>query len=107
MAGGDATRTVVVVVVAGDPVWSQATPAACHPDLGLVDALARLQVAARRLGCSVHLRQVSDELTGLLDLVGLGVAVGAPELALEARGEAEEREQLGVQEVVPLDDPPV
>ena len=106
MAGGDATRTVVVVVVAGDPSALE-SPGACRPDLGLVDALARLQVAARRSGCSVRLREVSDQLAGLLDLVGLGAAVGAPELALEAGGEAEEREQLGIQEVVPLDDPPV
>jgi hypothetical protein len=37
----------------------------------LVDGLARLQLSALRLGCSVRLRGACPELRGLLDLVGL------------------------------------
>jgi anti-anti-sigma regulatory factor len=36
-----------------------------------VDTLARLQVAARRLGCSIRVRGARPELSELLDLAGL------------------------------------
>ena len=45
------------------------------PDAGDVDALARLQLTARRLGSSIRLRYPSDYLCELLDLVGLRGAV--------------------------------
>jgi ABC-type transporter Mla MlaB component len=41
------------------------------PDAGTVDALARLQLAARRHGCQVRLRGVSAELRELLAFMGL------------------------------------
>ena len=47
------------------------TVAGLEPDLGLVDVLARLHLAAARLGWTLEIRGVSDELRGLLDLVGL------------------------------------
>ena len=69
-------------------------------DLGTVDALARLQLAARRSGLELRLRHVSDELLELITFVGLAEALG-----LEPRGEAEEREQrVGVEEERELDD---
>jgi ABC-type transporter Mla MlaB component len=40
-------------------------------DAVTVDALARLQVAARRHGCQVRLRNVSDELLDLVEFMGL------------------------------------
>jgi anti-anti-sigma factor len=40
-------------------------------DCVAVDALARLQLTARRSGCRVRLRGVSSELEALLRLVGL------------------------------------
>jgi ABC-type transporter Mla MlaB component len=40
-------------------------------DAVTVDALARLQLAARRLGCQVRLRNPSDELRELLAFMGL------------------------------------
>ncbi|MFD7899305.1 STAS domain-containing protein [Streptomyces sp. NPDC059743] len=47
------------------------------PDLAAVDALARLQLTARRHGCRVRLRGAGRELRLLLDLVGLlGLAAG-------------------------------
>jgi ABC-type transporter Mla MlaB component len=41
------------------------------PDAGAVDAVARLQLTARRHGGSVRLRRVSRDLRRLLDLAGL------------------------------------
>jgi ABC-type transporter Mla MlaB component len=40
-------------------------------DAVTVDALARLQLAARRAGCQVRLRHASDELRELLAFMGL------------------------------------
>lgn len=64
------------------------------PDLGLVDALARLQLMARRRGCSIQLRPC-DELRELLLLVGLSEV-----LSVEPQREVEEGVQLGVEKVV-------
>ena len=41
------------------------------PDAVTVDALARLQLAARRHGCRVRLRHASDELLELVAFMGL------------------------------------
>lgn len=70
-------------------------------DLGLVDRLLRLQLAARRLGWSVRLDDVRDDLRALLVLVGLADA-----LALEPGRQAEGGEERGVEEVVDRRDPP-
>lgn len=67
-----------------------------HPDADTLNGLARLQLAARRTGRQVRLRHASDELHGLLALVGLCDVVGAcPDSGLEAGGQAEEREHPG------------
>jgi ABC-type transporter Mla MlaB component len=42
-----------------------------EPDAVTVDALARLQLAARRHGCRVLLRGASPELLELVELIGL------------------------------------
>jgi mannose-6-phosphate isomerase-like protein (cupin superfamily) len=42
-----------------------------EPDAVCVDALARLQLAARRRGCCVRLENASDELLELVELMGL------------------------------------
>jgi ABC-type transporter Mla MlaB component len=42
-----------------------------EPDAVTVDALARLQLAARRQGCTVRLRQASAELVALVAFMGL------------------------------------
>jgi hypothetical protein len=77
-----------------------------RPDLAVVDELARLQLAARRLGCSIRLRAAGTEVCELLDLVGLGeLAPGAAGLCQQASGEAEGGEQVGVEEIVMPDDP--
>ena len=73
---------------------------ASRPDLALVESLARMQLRARRRGERVRLRNVSDDLRGLLELVGL-----TDVLAVEAEREPELREELRVDEVVQPGDP--
>ena len=73
-----------------------------RPDLALLDWLARMQLAARRRGGRLRLRNVSDELRCLLELVGL-----ADVLAVEPRRQPELGEQLGVQEMMQPRDRPV
>ena len=46
-------------------------------DLGTVDALARLQLAARRLGLELRLCRAPPELVELVHFVGLGEVLGA------------------------------
>src|SRR5262245_60365638 len=45
--------------------------AGIHPDAVTVDALARLQLAARHHGCKVRLRHAMDELLELVAFMGL------------------------------------
>jgi ABC-type transporter Mla MlaB component len=45
--------------------------AGVEPDAVTVDAVARLQLAARRRGCEVRLHNASDDLLELVDLMGL------------------------------------
>jgi ABC-type transporter Mla MlaB component len=42
-----------------------------NTDVVTVDALARLQLAARRYGCRVRLRNASDDLRALVAFMGL------------------------------------
>ena len=45
--------------------------AGVEPDAVTVDAVARLQLAARRRGCEVRLHNASDGLLELVELMGL------------------------------------
>jgi STAS domain len=76
---------------------------ALAPDVTAVDALARLQLTARREGLELRLQGASRELRDLLAFAGLdGV------LRVEPRRQPEQREErLGVEEERHLDDPPV
>jgi len=69
--------------------------ALAYPDAVTVDALARLQLTARRLGRSIGLRHASPELVELLELTGLGDVVPRCVRLLRSQGQAEEREQPG------------
>ena len=72
-------------------------------DVATIDALARLHLAARRLGVELRLRHASGELLELIAFVGLGDV-----LLLEPGREAEEREEPGrVEEERELGDPAV
>jgi hypothetical protein len=100
-AGDDSPATVVLVADDGREVVLGPVRA---PGAGfaLVDTLARLQLRAQRRGWTVRLREVSPQLQELLQLVGLAGVLG-----VEAGGEPELGEELGVQEVVEPGDPPV
>ena len=66
------------------------------PDAATVDALARLQLTAQRLGRDVRVRHASVALVELLDLVGLSDVVRlCVESGFQAGGQAEEREEGG------------
>ena len=65
------------------------------PTLGLVDVLTRLQLTARRNGCSIRLRNTTRALRELIELVGL-----ADVLLLETERKAVVGEALGVEEMV-------
>ena len=97
MDAGDGSRTIRLVVDGHAPA---------APDLPLVDALARLQLAARRLGWEVRVVDPCPQLCQLLHLVGLADVVDRAALPLEPDREAEGGEQLGIEEVVPPGDPP-
>jgi STAS domain len=85
--------------------------AIAKPDPRTLDALVRLQLAARRSGVSIRLRNACEELVNLLALVGLSdvlplvVESGVVESGeVESGGEVgrlvEEGKQLLVDEVV-------
>jgi hypothetical protein len=72
----------VVLVRGGAEVASWPLPEGRCPDLSVIDRLARLQLAARRLGCSIRLRDAPGRLRELIDLAGLdGIVTGADDLA--------------------------
>ncbi|MFC9908898.1 STAS domain-containing protein [Streptomyces sp. NPDC059862] len=69
------------------------------PGLAAVDLLARLELAAKRAGGRIRLRDPDPALHALLDLVGL---------RFEMEGQPEQREPaLGVEETVEPGDPAV
>ena len=85
------------VVVVRDQVEVAAWPLEARGDatLALIEELARLQLAARRIGCTIRLRDQQPGFAALLELVGL----------VEVLGQAEDGEESGVEEVVEPDDP--
>jgi ABC-type transporter Mla MlaB component len=70
------------------------------PDAATIDALARLQLTARRYGCCIRLRHACGPLQELLSLTGLAEVVPcAPDRPLQPGGEAEQREPTrGIEE---------
>jgi hypothetical protein len=76
-----------------------------RPALALVDELARLQLAARRMGCRIELRDPGVDLLAVLELVGLREIVPIAPLRVEALRETEHGEQPRIDEVVVRDDP--
>jgi ABC-type transporter Mla MlaB component len=65
-------------------------------DAVTVDALARLQLTARRSGRRIRLHHASHELRQLLSFVGLADVVGTdPGLGLQPKRQTEEREHPG------------
>ena len=99
------------------PAFERPTPklvicdvtALTEPDLETVDALARLELAARRQGARLLLVEVCEDLRRLLAFSGLRDAVLVEELLpLELQRETEQREKVrGVEEEARTDDPAV
>jgi hypothetical protein len=75
-----------------------------NPDMSDVDALAALQLLARRLGSSIVLDQVGDDLQVLIEFSGLGGVLPSRSARRrsirESNGQTEQREQVGVDEEV-------
>ena len=93
-----------VVLLRGDEeIASWALLGTGRPDLDMVNEVARLQLAARRLGCSIWLRHACPDLLQLLELVGLYDL--AWRRSLQVVREAEGGEEAGVEEAVMPDDP--
>jgi hypothetical protein len=68
--------------------------------LEIVDALARLQLAARRGGYRIEVASAPDEVVELVELAGLSDVLG-----VEPRRQPEQREErLGIEEERELDD---
>jgi ABC-type transporter Mla MlaB component len=81
--------------------------AVSDPDACTIDALARMQLTARRLGRQVQLRHAHADLQALVALMGLGdvLPLYGP-LRLEPGRQAEEGEEArGVEEEADPDDP--
>ena len=67
-----------------------------QPDAVALDALARVQLAARRLGRRVRFSRACAELQELLALVGLDdILPCRPGSGFETRGQPEQRKQPG------------
>jgi ABC-type transporter Mla MlaB component len=67
-----------------------------NPDAVTVDALARLQLTARRLGRHVRLEHASPQLRELLAFVGLSEVLPlSGQSGPQPRGQTEEREEGG------------
>ncbi|MFJ4849234.1 STAS domain-containing protein [Streptomyces sp. NPDC088733] len=96
--GNTATAAAPVTVVC------DVSGPAGEPDAVLIDALARLQLTARRQGARVVLRGAGRPLRELIALVGLAGTLdrhGLGPAGLQMRGQSEEREEpLGVEEGV-------
>jgi ABC-type transporter Mla MlaB component len=92
---------VSLTIEAMDAVFVCDVGALVEPDVAVVDALARLQLAARRSGCRIDLQGVGPALADLLELMGLAeifVCHAAPGgrsggSAFEPRRQPERREQ--------------
>ncbi len=98
----------VVVLLGGGIEVVVGRVAGGRPDLAVVEALARLQLEARRRGCSICVRDPSRELCELLDLVGLsGLVARSWDLGLDVGRQAECGEELGIEEAVKPGDAPV
>ena len=54
-----------------------------RPDVTALDALARMQLTARRLGRTIRLRHASTEMCALLSLAGLTDVLPAPDPPVE------------------------
>jgi hypothetical protein len=95
---------IEVVLTRGDETFTVARLVAPSCDVRLVHVLLRMRLEANRQGWAMRVDGAPDDLLELFAFLGLGelLAFGS---ALEAGGQAELREQGGVEEVVDPRDP--
>ena len=93
---------ILLIAPGGVEVDSWALPDLQRVGLGEIDELARMLLAAKRLGLTIRLHDPCPGLLGLLDLVGLTDLSG---LGIEPVGKSEGGEDLRADEVVVPDDP--
>lgn len=74
----DERPTLVLVAPGGEAVIGRLAAAGDGAGLALVDALARLQLAAGRRGCRVVVRHPPPGLRSLLELAGLDGLLAYP-----------------------------
>ena len=86
-AEGGTTRTVVLVLDGDVEVVLWRMDGMPDPDLWVVDALARLQLAARHMGGSIRLSNPCERLRALLDLAGLSDVF--PDVVIDGGGPAD------------------
>jgi hypothetical protein len=70
------------------------------PDMAALDALARLQLTARRLGATIRLHHASAALVDLIACAGLADVLVIDESGVEMDRQIEQREEVGVDEEV-------
>src|SRR5262245_22355248 len=73
-------------------------------DASTLDAIARLQLIARRLGTSIELTNAAQAVIDVLDLAGLAGVIPNAGSGVEVDRQVEEREQLRVDEEVDAGD---
>jgi hypothetical protein len=71
-----------------------------EPDALVLDALARLEIVARRYGATLRLRRASDALTDLIECAGLAGVLEIERSGVEVDRQVEEGEQRGIDEEV-------
>ncbi len=71
-----------------------------QPDEGTLESLVRLQLAAHRLGVSFRLYNACPALVDLIEIAGLTDVLEVVPSGVEMDGQAEEREQLRIDEEV-------
>lgn len=87
-------RLHLLVALSREPVVECDVGEVTRPDCTAVDAVARLQLHARRRGREIVLRNASAELQELLELSGLTDVVRcASGSGVEVGGQPEEREE--------------
>jgi hypothetical protein len=62
----------IVVLTRGDTELGRWALGACdRSDLRTINELARMQLAAGRIGCAIRVRDACAEVAGLIELIGL------------------------------------
>ena len=82
------------------PVIACDASAIAYPDEGTLETLARLQLAAHRLGTSIRLYNACPLLVDLIEVAGLADVLVVVRSGVEMDGQAEQREQLWIDEEV-------